>query len=327
MSLFYCDCIATVLTIFFQRTRIIPNAGLQKMIWPWIDEEIERVWKMRQQLDIPKDAGMTAVAFLRMLKGLRAVILQDAAALLLEAPERKNHCFFSHPIFSCDDFVAFREEMEDKLDGLDDKVQRASIDSVLPGVNIRLDRIEGMVHSQDARMEEMVKVLKSVDDRLNTFQSQVLNAASVLAGTLQQSSTSTEPTTTYQEEADDIVDEEENSDFETAKQYWMIEKFQSVQQMVDCWFGVGDHRDLPIEGGIAECEKRWKNKWRKHWNTNTYQKRFSRLKTIVLSIGGDRSKLRQLEYYWQKNQSLCGLVQECQTLGYRATKSRKRSNN
>ncbi len=271
---------------------------------------------------------MTAVAFLRMLKALRRVILQDAAAMLIQSPDRKDHCFFRHPLFSCSDFVAFCEDMKGVLCQVNPPADKVNMDSILPGVNSRFDRIEVAIKSQQEMITKALGCLHEMDERSSKFQSDVRHAATILA----QNSTSSNnvmtaavaATTGTTQGVDGIPDHEMDSDFETAQRYVMIDCFQCVQQMVDCWFGTGDHRNLPIKGGISECEKRWKNKWRKHWDVNTNQKKLSRLRTVVLAINGDRGRLGQLEHFWQKTQSLYGLVKECESLGYRSATNRRR---
>lgn len=304
----------------------MPSDTLQQMIWPWIEQELERIWEVRRQADAPRDTGMTAVAFLRMLKALRRVILQDAAAMFTLFPDRRNHCFFRHPLFLSHEYVMFCKEMEDALGTGNTPSERATIDSVLPGINGRFDRIEGALKAQEGLMQKIVGGLEEMEKRSGSFESDVRHAAAILAGESNSRQTNNQVNTgiTAQGAPPNPSNHDEDEEFENARQYVMVESFTSVQQMLDCWFGNGNHRNLPIEGGICACEQRWKNRWRKHWDINTDQKKLSRLRTIVLAIDGDDEKLRQLERFWQKTQSLHGLVKECETLGYRVRANRKK---
>lgn len=272
---------------------------------------------------------MTAVAFLRMLKALRKVLLQDAAAMLIQLPDRKNHCFFHHPLFLSTDFHEFCKQMEDVLlDHNPEHAERATVDSILPGINSRLDRLEEAIKAQNGTIHSILGCVDEMNKRSSTFESDLRQAATILAGDSRTVGNNhrimaTEDTIT-QGAHGNPPHGDVDADFETARHYVMIETFQCVQDMVDCWFGKDNHRDIPIKGGICECERRWQNKWRKHWDVNTDQKKLSRLRTVVLAINGDTNRLQQLELFWRKTQSLFGLVKECESLGYRAAPNRKK---
>ena len=118
---------------------MIPSDQLQKMVWPWIEAELTKIWDLRRRPDAPRDAGMTAVAFLRMLIALRQVLLQDAAAMLALIPSRSDHCFFRHPLFMSAEFVTFSTQMRDTLNTTSSHdSEKASIDSILPGRDRRI---------------------------------------------------------------------------------------------------------------------------------------------------------------------------------------------
>jgi hypothetical protein len=58
------------------------------MIWPWIDEELDKVWAIRDDSSAAKNAGVTASSFLVFLKHLHIIIMQDATMCC-----SKQQCF------------------------------------------------------------------------------------------------------------------------------------------------------------------------------------------------------------------------------------------
>ena len=75
---------------------------LTQQIFPWIEEELEKVLEANR---VDKKERYTAMAFLKVLKELRAIIIQDAATILIEHPERKEHFLFGHfEIFKTTEF-------------------------------------------------------------------------------------------------------------------------------------------------------------------------------------------------------------------------------
>lgn len=297
------------------------------MVWPWIEAELAKIWDLRHRPDAPRDAGITAVAFLRMLIALRQVLLQDAAAMLALIPSRRDHCFFRHPLFMSAEFVAFSTQMEDALrNATSHDTEKASIDSILPGINSRFDRLDDENKSQKETLHAILGHINDMRSSSSQFESDVRQAATLLAGGTP-TNMNNPPTGTTTLEHSEVANGDPNADLEQAQRYVLIENFQSVQQMVDCWFGRGSHKNIPIQGGICECERRWKTKWRKHWDVNTDQKKLSRMRAVVLAVDGNSDRLEQLEVFWHKTQSLYGLVKECESLGYRSAPARKKCGN
>lgn len=84
------------------RGQIVPEEELQRLIFPWIEEELEKIY------EVSKEDGhdrSTAVATLRLWQYLRVVIVQDAAAMFAEFPARKDHRFFRIPVFHTQEFL------------------------------------------------------------------------------------------------------------------------------------------------------------------------------------------------------------------------------
>ena len=78
---------------------------LKKQMFPWIEEEAEKLHRCHRQPDTTH--RYTACCFLDCLKALRTVILQDAAAMMTLHPERVMHNVFQcHKVFKDPQFEA-----------------------------------------------------------------------------------------------------------------------------------------------------------------------------------------------------------------------------
>ena len=60
-------------------------------------------------------------------------------------------------------------------------------------------------------------------------------------------------------------------------------KHMSLQSIYDEWYGLEAFEGYPIEGGIEALEKKYKNKWRDHFQ-NGQRIQFGRTKAIVMAI-------------------------------------------
>ena len=88
------------------RARVIPSPELQQHIWPWIESEIERCRDAERNGPNKGTQRITALAVLNSWRELRKIILQDAAAMMIEYPERESHPLFQLPVFQTSAFVA-----------------------------------------------------------------------------------------------------------------------------------------------------------------------------------------------------------------------------
>lgn len=88
---------------FNPRVGCEPPDALKKMIWPWIEDELEKVFAAENG-----DDRITAVCTLRFWLNLRTVILQDAAAMFVLHPDRIEHPVFKLPVFRSPLFAVSR---------------------------------------------------------------------------------------------------------------------------------------------------------------------------------------------------------------------------
>ena len=122
------------------RTVVEPPKGLLEQVFPFVDVSLAAIESSSQAN--PNRRHTTAHNFLRMLDCLRRVLLQDAAAMMVMYPERRSSMFFRrNKLFNTDQFNLFVEEMRSRLD--EPNPVNASVEAVLPGVNHRLDVLQG----------------------------------------------------------------------------------------------------------------------------------------------------------------------------------------
>ena len=302
---------------------------LQRMIWPWLESELEKVFEGRGQVDSKSDAGVTAIAFLLFLRHLRIIIIQDAAAMLLQRPERREHVYFRARIFTSEEFGVFQEEMRKELEKGTDHV-RATVEEAMPGVNRQFDEVYKRMAAHERKLDTslavILKVLEKINEMRNGFSVGIERAALVLANSVAAGGHAMGEE--EKEEEEEVINMEEASTqgvggvHHVAAGYGLVENFLSIQDMVDCWKGKGRFSHMPMEGGVEEAEKRLRNQWRKGMSSGE-QQRYSRFKRIVVTCGDDRDRIGMCERIYKAKQSMAGVVEFIQKEGWINSKKRK----
>lgn len=113
------------------RTTCEPPDSLQQKIWPWIETQVQRVEATFDSLDA--DPSRTAWMFLRFLKKLRRIALQDAAYMMIKHPARAAHPVFQMDVFQMEEFGTFKEKMKEHIATSVSPLD-ATVDDVLPGI-------------------------------------------------------------------------------------------------------------------------------------------------------------------------------------------------
>jgi hypothetical protein len=83
------------------RTVVEPPESLKSMIFPFADRSLREV---REKSKVDGKDRYTAEHFLRLLIDLRAIVLQDAAAIVIAHGERQQHALFRLPVFQQPEF-------------------------------------------------------------------------------------------------------------------------------------------------------------------------------------------------------------------------------
>lgn len=81
---------------FNPRTACEPPEELLKLIWPWIEEELEKVFAANRN---DGKSRITAVCVLRYWSTLRRIVLQDVAAMFVLHADRLDHPVMKLPVF------------------------------------------------------------------------------------------------------------------------------------------------------------------------------------------------------------------------------------
>jgi len=84
----------------------------------------------------------TANMFLKLMKDLRIIFLQDSAAMMLEYPERRSHAVFQRDIFNTREFKAFLANMKEVLENDRQQTDDPDVEAVLPGVQAQFTALE-----------------------------------------------------------------------------------------------------------------------------------------------------------------------------------------
>jgi len=105
---------------------------------------------------------------------------------------------------------------------------------------------------------------------------------------------------------------------------------RSVKSMYEECFGLGTYSGVPVEGGLAELEKRFKSRWRRNF-TAADQKHFSRIQQVVMAVrkevaagkGKEEVIVGYEQVFAEVKNSLCGLVDRLQETGAIEKKRRR----
>jgi hypothetical protein len=363
------------------RSQIVPDEDLQQMVFPFIEQVLEEL----QEATIADDHDRsTAVATMRLWKYLRVVVLQDAAAMLAEHPERGDHrllhlqvfksqgflvsirlvvafavffAFFSFS-FLTDLFIFFLFFIKEFASQMKLHLQAqatanpndTTIEAVLPGVYQRMNMIQttiaqGRKEVQDGfgKVHDSLKVIEGKvstagDDTRQFMATEFARMAVGLSqGVIGTTIRPDLPMGTVLGTEEETEQEEQESP-EDLEDWSRAEGHQlqcrapdTVAEMYHQWKGLGKFNDTPILGGLEACDRRFKTRWRKHFEAST-QKFFSRIKILSESIHHQAAIrgtttgiiLQEFEHFFiEKNGSVCGLIDHLTQLGIIVKKGRR----
>jgi hypothetical protein len=344
-----------------RRGRVKPPPALLKVVFQFIEEEMENIEAAVIDDGIERP---TAVLTLRLWIKLRTIILQDAAEIYVRQPDRLDHHMFRMPLFNSEEFKvsfvgfvvvfnlisnyychchycqAYVEVMRVALSQTDEPEDR-SLERVLPHFQRQFNNMHECMQEIKTRGEETYEKVRSTEKTSKETQDQVLTMkeglaagfvgiASNLGGTHLRMAAS--PTATRREEPQ--AQEDEDDDWCRARGHKIqVTEPDSIRIIYNEFKGLHDFRDMPILGGLEGCDKKYKTKWRKHFN-GADQKRFSRMSMLAKAIEGQVEQGRDevdvlldwdQVYTKDGNRSFNGLIMYLQDQGYIAKKgSRKK---
>ncbi len=321
-----------------------PPESLKKMLFPFIESEMENIVSA---VDRDKKARPTAVCTLRLWLAFRSIILQDAAAMCLKSPSRKSHTFFKLPIFQSAAFLvsclclvvlfatvtnttsllllqSYVELMRSKLATFENG-REMSLESCMPEVQRQINQLHGEVKNSNVTNVEGFARLNNRFDEMESSRGELATGLVELGQRMGGRTTVARGVVSTgggREVEDEVVDD---VDFGLAKVYLIrMRDIDCVDDIYKEFKGIGAPcQDQPIIGGLEECDRRWKTKWRRHFNAAD-QKRFSRMTMLARAIDDQVEDGRLLpevlgsfdHYFLQKKRSFCGLISLLQAEGF-----------
>jgi hypothetical protein len=141
-------------------------------------------------------------------------------------------------------------------------------------------------------------------------------------------------TTTRTRREETQEEEDADEDWSRARGHKIqVTEPDSIRIIYNEYKGLHNFRDMPILGGLEGCDKKYKTKWRKHFN-GADQKRFSRMSMLAKAIEAQVEQGREevdvlmdwdQVYTKDGNRSFNGLITYLQDQGYIVKKgSRKK---
>jgi hypothetical protein len=261
---------------------------------------------------------LTASKFLLFMENLTEVVLQDAAVIFIQHPNRLYHPLFGLDLFQSKEFQSFVVVMRSSL-GSSTSPLDASLERVLPGMNARFNTLASSQEQLFQNQQLTLKNLHYTSDRLDDFRELyisghhlqqnlfvgTLNAAAGYAnGSLLQELPvgaginnrsffgPRSPTSVIfppgERTPGNLGDDTSNTTSPTmlpypGYNYALRGRYISVMEMFDEWNGTGSYHNRPIVGGIAELNRLYKSQWRKDYN-GAQKMLFSRVQRVCLSI-------------------------------------------
>jgi hypothetical protein len=216
-----------------------------------------------------------------MMDHLALIFLQDAAAMLVLHPERKEMAMYKHiGVLKSNSFALFVEKMRAALVS-EDVPTDYHLEAALPGVQQRLNMLETGQTKLGRRIDgvETTVVTKIEEEGKKTRETIAhgLEAAALAmrvgggqaskAAVLDRLQMRTRPS---------------DGGLLALADHQFYANHKSVQSFYNEYHGLGDFKDVPVAGGLSTLEEKYKAKWRNHIKGGA--KHISRLKMLMVAI-------------------------------------------
>ncbi|KAG7336496.1 centromere DNA-binding like protein [Nitzschia inconspicua] len=296
------------------RVAVIPPTSLTEKVFPCLSDTFQAFTGLSEIS--PEDDKVTATRFLHFMKVLSEVVIQDAAVIFVEHPNRIHHPLFSSvEVFQSNEFQSYVELMRASLTHATSPYN-ASLETVLPGLNARFDtlqQVQQQLHQNqqyaiqriDERMDDLRQLFLSSNHLYQNIFVGMWNAAAGYANVrLQQLPVHNGgPAEVHSPSVVTSPDPPQTTQSVLpypGYNHPLRGEYVSVMEMFDEWNGTGNYYNIPIAGGIAELNRRYKSQWRRRY-TGAQKTLFSRVQRICQSIldriGKGESKDSILQQY------------------------------
>lgn len=157
---------------YLSRASIQPPESLEREVWPWVDKWID--WYDRALGDEDDDRrDIAGQGFLRLLKQLRTILLQDSVLMMAEFP---SHPMWTDPIFHRNDYKAFAEQLRQSISHDIREPEDVQIRRTVPAIADQLSQLRSVILGQiEQNKAEILRKLDSFDDFVQGRVSFVLN--------------------------------------------------------------------------------------------------------------------------------------------------------
>jgi hypothetical protein len=255
---------------------------LRQLIFPWLDEERQRLELWLADPDNTGTNKQTAKKFLAFLDNMRGVILQDVAVMMNEQGGIP-HSVFREAVFQSDDFGLFREEMKTHLLGSADPCIH-TMESALPGLNARFDSLQAQQHETLSTVKTLLQEMGEQPRRLlETVAAGARQAGASFADILSPTA-ATQPKLARASSTGGQVMMPPGTDAELCLDGPQMAPYhESVTDLWDEWNGAGIYTDKPCPGGFEHLEGTVGSQWRRSYNTAA-NIRFSKLQRIIKAV-------------------------------------------
>lgn len=288
---------------FNPRTMVEPPEDLQNLIFPFAEQCLKDVEEKQMSDDVDR---YTAIHFLKLLIQLRRIILQDAAVMLLIAPDRISNPFFHLPVFKHELFKNFQETMKLEISLMKNPFD-SKVESVLPGVLTRLSSIQTSIDTSKGSLMKKIdqsskNLLVSLENESSRTKMEIAKHFATVAQSLAASSSTELTSLTLPMTGTDDEDEKENKEQqfkkprlyipEKIKDYRMNRNFRNLKHLFNQYYGLGEFHGIPVEGGVNVLEEKYGSSWRKNF-TGSEQVHLSRVSRIAKCLNQQSEENRR----------------------------------
>jgi hypothetical protein len=267
----------------------IPAETLQQQLWSWIEDSLQAINTATSADQIDR---YTAIGFLKLLKFLRIVILQDAAMLLHQG---RTHIVLEDPIFSSPAFLNFKAEIVQHCQEATNPCD-TNLNQLIPGMNERLGNLQSSVsvgfQQSDAKMQAGFLLLQQAMTGNNArFAAGLRYAACAFSppSNATDSPNATDFASAFPLTAGGVATVAAASAVQPSPSRTrepgisLHKKHDSVTSMYNEWHGIGaEFLNKPSTGGLCALESQGMA-WRSHFK-HSEKAQFSRFKGVMHAV-------------------------------------------
>jgi hypothetical protein len=252
-----------------ERGAIVPSEDLQKQFFPEVDE-----WIVRQESGVDQK-NLASIGFLKALKTMRLIILQDAVFLKQICAE---HPIWCHDIFNSGMFFEFEQTLKNSL-SRNNNIQNLSLRNIVPNIKSAIEESHGALSNRFSGVIESNRVLaESINKFKRDIEDIFSGRASIRLNIDRQSETNVHdhPTITP------AVIPPSQSFPSTSAQHLNDIKFhmsRSLTSVSELWKEF--HEGIAGNPSIQSLEERYGNTWRK---SSSDSKFFSKRRLIIEKV-------------------------------------------